>query len=226
MTVFFRTNDNVICVAVFKSNGLPKTGLTDVVCTVWRVTESGGSAVTVDQPAQEIGGGLYRYIFPDSLNTQQGLLIAQFKTNDPSVDEPHVYVVNGVGYWAQNLDAPVSTRAPLHATAILAQPSVVNRTIKLYFDDNVSALGTQITLTFKNTPVDYSSFAVSLYIGGALIISGSVSGTATQITVVFTITEAQKRLLGAGSHPYSVRVQSGTQTAVLQTGTVIIQDTP
>lgn len=224
--MFFRTADSIIYAAVFKAGGLPKTGLTDVTCTVWRITTASSVAVVVDQPAAEVGGGIYSYIFPDNLNTQQGALVAQFKTNDTTVDERYIYVPSVVGYWAQNLDAAISTRAMLYPTVVLAQPSVAHKTLRLYFDDNVNSLGTQLTFTFQNTPVDYSGFAVSLHIGDTLVINGTVTGTSTEITVVFVITETQKRTLGAGTHPYSVRVKSGTQSAVLQTGTVILQIAP
>ncbi len=102
--MIYRAGETIIFAAHYTSGGQSRTGLTDVVGTVYKI---GGDAVaTID--ATEQGAGLYYVQFtPDS----DGVYVCVFHTDSTDVDQQDVAGIafRGVG-GVNNLDAAVSSR--------------------------------------------------------------------------------------------------------------------
>ncbi|MDL1924314.1 hypothetical protein FBQ95_17050 [Chloroflexi bacterium CFX3] len=223
--MLFQVGDAVYWVAAYTESGVAKTGLTDVTCTVWQVTASANTVIANAQPAVEVGGGLYKFVLPAAANTEQATLIARFSTADSTVDAKEIYGSAVAGYWAQLVDAAISTRLAAGATVSVTQPVAADGSLILYIDDNAPALGTEIQLNLTDTPADYSDAIAVLKIGSSLSTIGVVTGNSSNITAVFTITSEQKAALGVGQHPYQMHITKTGLNTVTVDGQASIKKT-
>lgn len=95
-------NTGFTLIGFFTASKVGKTGLSDVTCDVYRVSDA--SKILSDQGATAVGGGAYKYACAAQATASEYLGI--FKTSDATVDAQHVPSLFIVGdQWVENANA-------------------------------------------------------------------------------------------------------------------------
>lgn len=227
----FQINSEIILFATYvNSAGEGVTGLNDVTCDVWRITPTGNTLMVNSGTAIEVGNGIYSYSIPAGANTVQSVLVAVFKTASTSVSQKHIFQGYPVGYWAEKIDVPVSSRLPSGGIVQAVAPVSTGGDVNI-FKGGVYNVAYGNALVWEiDTPTDYRTGNVALKIDGGVSAAGIIDAisTATRLVVKFGLSEAQTTTLGVGRYRYSVSISFPPYSGsiVLATGTVIVTPLP
>lgn len=198
----FRQYEPVIFLAYYTLNGQPVTTLTDVTADIYLETPTSTTVVQTNVPAQHVGQGFYKVVL-NGLNVY-GVLRALFTTSGNVDDQTLAVAVTYGQSWLNYLDAPISTRAVPNSVVVVNNAVPPHHSLRLYLDDNLTDLGNPIQFTFKNTQADLRTATFIMKIGNNQAVTGTASGTATEVTVVFEIPRSMKASWKPGQLPYQV----------------------
>ncbi len=90
-----------------------------------------------------------------------------------------------------------------------------------------TGFGTGLVFQAKSSTTNNTQMGrlATLKIGSLLTKTGTISGTASEITASFTLTVADKAALRVGTHPYQMQVTKTALTAVVVDGTAEVKQT-
>jgi len=99
------TGETIIWYGLFKTDGVGKTGLTDVLIDIWK--DNNTEREVADNECTPLGGGFYFFI---QSSPAAGFRVAKMKTEDTTVDSKEIGCIQLVGKGGVDyLDASIAT---------------------------------------------------------------------------------------------------------------------